>query len=287
MYIMANSVEESANLLKQTLDDLINWFIDKAGSVLVAVLFIVIGMKIVSMVMKLVKKSFDKSKLEVSVAGFLLSVIRVLGYILVFITAATIVGVEVTSFVTILGTASMAIGLALQGALSNLAGGVLILILKPFSVGDYIVENNNNMEGTVVAIDIFYTRLLTYDNKLVVIPNGILTNNSLVNVTNEVNRKMEVKIAIAYDSDIKKVKDLVYELLGADKRILTSEPKDVFIDSFAESGMILGIRAWVKTEEYWNTLWDLRENLKGLFDANDIEIPYNRLDVNVLNEKDI
>lgn len=287
MYIMANSVEESANLLKQTLDDLINWFIDKAGSVLVAVLFIVIGMKIVSMVMKLVKKSFDKSKLEVSVAGFLLSVIRVLGYILVFITAATIVGVEVTSFVTILGTASMAIGLALQGALSNLAGGVLILILKPFSVGDYIVENNNNMEGTVVAIDIFYTRLLTYDNKLVVIPNGILTNNSLVNVTNEVNRKMEVKIAIAYDSDIKKVKDLVYELLGADKRILTSEPKDVFIDSFAESGMILGIRAWVKTEEYWNTMWDLRENLKELFDANDIEIPYNRLDVNVLNEKDI
>ncbi|MBQ4059213.1 MAG: mechanosensitive ion channel [Lachnospiraceae bacterium] len=287
MYIMANSVEESANLLKQTLDDLINWFIDKAGSVLVAVLFIVIGMKIVSMVMKLVKKSFDKSKLEVSVAGFLLSVIRVLGYILVFITAATIVGVEVTSFVTILGTASMAIGLALQGALSNLAGGVLILILKPFSVGDYIVENNNNMEGTVVAIDIFYTRLLTYDNKLVVIPNGILTNNSLVNVTNEVNRKMEVKIAIAYDSDIKKVKDLVYELLGADKRILTSEPKDVFIDSFAESGMILGIRAWVKTEEYWNTLWDLRENLKELFDANDIEIPYNRLDINVLNEKDI
>lgn len=287
MYIMANSVEESANLLKQTLDDLINWFIDKAGSVLVAVLFIVIGMKIVSMVMKLVKKSFDKSKLEVSVAGFLLSVIRVLGYILVFITAATIVGVEVTSFVTILGTASMAIGLALQGALSNLAGGVLILILKPFSVGDYIVENNNNMEGTVVAIDIFYTRLLTYDNKLVVIPNGILTNNSLVNVTNEVNRKMEVKIAIAYDSDIKKVKDLVYELLGADKRILTSEPKDVFIDSFAESGMILGIRAWVKTEEYWNTLWDLRENLKELFDANGIEIPYNRLDVNVLNEKDI
>ena len=143
------------------------------------------------------------------------------------------------------------------------------------------------MEGTVVAIDIFYTRLLTYDNKLVVIPNGILTNNSLVNVTNEVNRKMEVKIAIAYDSDIKKVKDLVYELLGADKRILTSEPKDVFIDSFAESGMILGIRAWVKTEEYWNTLWDLRENLKELFDANGIEIPYNRLDVNVLNEKDI
>lgn len=286
MYIVANSVEESANLLKQTLDDLINWLIDKAGSVLIAVLFIAIGLKIVSMVMKLVKKSFEKSKLEVSVAGFLVSVIRVVGYILVFITAATIVGVEVTSFVTILGTASMAIGLALQGALSNLAGGVLILVLKPFTVGDYIIENNNNMEGTVVSIDIFYTRLLTYDNKLVVIPNGILTNNSLVNVTNEVNRKMDLKIAIAYDSDIKKVKDLVYELLASDKRILDGEPKDVFIDSFGESGMTLGIRAWVKTEEYWNTVWDLREKVKEAFDANGIEIPYNRLEVNLLKEKD-
>lgn len=286
MYIVANSVEESANLIKQTLDDLINWLIGKAGSVLIAVIFIAIGLKIVSMITKLLKKSFEKSKLEASVAGFLVSAIRVVGYILVFITAATIVGVEVTSFVTILGTASMAIGLALQGALSNLAGGVLILVLKPFSVGDYIIENDKKMEGTVIAIDIFYTRLLTYDNKLVVIPNGILTNNSLVNVTNEINRKMELKISIAYDSDIRKVKELVHELLTADKRVLDSEPKDVFIDSFDESGMTLGIRAWVKTEEYWDTVWDLRERVKESFDTNGIEIPYNRLDVNVLKNTD-
>lgn len=286
MYLTAKTVETSANLLKQTLDDLVNWLIDKAGSVFIAIVFIAIGMKIVGLLVRFMKRSFEKTKMEPSVAGFMVSAIRIVGYILVFLTAATIVGVEVTSFVTILGTASMAIGLALQGALSNLAGGVLILVLKPFVVGDYIIENDKNMEGTVVSIDIFYTRLLTYDNKLVVIPNGILTNNSLVNVTNEVNRKMELKIAIAYNSDIKKVKDLVYQLLSEDKRILESEPKDVFIDSFNESGMTLGIRAWVKTEEYWNTIWDLRERVKEGFDENGVEIPYNRLDVNVLkNEK--
>lgn len=285
MYIAAKSVDVSPDVMKQTLNDLMNWMLDKAGSVLIAIVFIAIGLKIVSLIVKFFKKSFEKSKLEVSVAGFLLSIIRVVCYILVFITAATIVGVEVTSFVTILGTASMAIGLALQGALSNLAGGVLILVLKPFTVGDYIIENDKNMEGTVVSIDIFYTRLLTYDNRLVVIPNGILTNNSLVNVTNEVNRKIEMKIAIAYDSDIKKVKDLVYELLALDQRILESEPKDVFIDSFGENGMTLGIRAWVKTDEYWNTVWDLRERVKEAFDENEIVIPYNRLDVNVLKEE--
>lgn len=285
MYIVANTVEESASLLKQTLDDLINWLIGKAGSILIAILFIAIGMKLVGMLLKVMKRSFEKSKLDASVAGFLLSMIRVVGYILVFISAAAIVGVEVTSFVTILGTASMAIGLALQGALSNLAGGVLILMLKPFSVGDYIIENDKGMEGTVVSIEIFYTRLLTYDNKMVVIPNGILTNNSLVNLTNEIKRKVELKIAIAYDTDIKKVKDLVYEILAKEKRIMSNEPKDVFIDSFDESGMTLGIRAWVKTEDYWSTIWDLRERVKEAFDENGIVIPYNRLDVNVVERR--
>lgn len=285
MYILASTIEHSAGLMKQTLDDLANWLIDKAGSVLIAAVFIAIGVKIVNLIVKFFNRTFERTKLETSVAGFLISMIRVVCYVLVFITAATIVGVEVTSFVTILGTASMAIGLALQGALSNLAGGVLILILKPFSVGDYIIENDKKMEGTVVAIDIFYTKLLTYDNRMVVIPNGVLTNNSLINVTNEVNRKIELKIAIAYDSDIKKVKDLVYDILEEDKRVLVDQPKDVFIDSFNESGMTLGIRAWVKTEEYWNTLWDLREKVKMGFDENGITIPYNRLDVSVVKNE--
>ncbi len=279
----AKNMEESAGIVRETLDDIIGWLISKSGSVLVAVLFIIIGLRLVSVFLKILRRSFERSKMESSVAGFLLSIIRVLCYTLVFITAAAIVGFEVTSFVTILGTASLAIGLALQGALSNLAGGVLILLLKPFELGDYIIENNKNNEGTVISIDIFYTRLRTHDNKVVVIPNGILADNSLVNLTNEVKRKVEVKIAIAYNSDIKRVKEIVYGLLNEDGRILDEEPKDVFIDSFDDSGMTLGIRAWVKTEDYWSTTWDLREKVKTAFDDNQIEIPYNRLEVDLLD----
>lgn len=279
---VAKNAEKSAGVAKEMLDDILNWLIDKSGSLLVAVLFIIIGLKVVSFLLKILKRSFERSKMETSVAGFLLSALRVLGYALVFITAATILGFEVTSFVAILGTASLAIGLALQGALSNLAGGVLILLLKPFQIGDYIVENNKGNEGTVTSIDIFYTRLRTHDNKVVVIPNGILADNSLVNLTDEIKRKVEVKISIAYQTDIKKVKEIVYEILDEDKRILDEEPKDVFIDSFDDSGMTLGIRAWVKTEDYWSTTWDLREKVKMSFDENNIEIPYNRLEVDML-----
>ncbi len=279
----AKNMEDSAGIVRKTLDDIIGWLISKSGSVLVAILFIIIGLRLVSVFMKILRRSFERSKMESSVAGFLLSIIRVLCYTLVFITAAAIVGFEVTSFVTILGTASLAIGLALQGALSNLAGGVLILLLKPFELGDYIIENNKNNEGTVISIDIFYTRLRTHDNKIVVIPNGILADNSLVNLTNETKRKVEIKIAIAYNSDIKRVKEIVYGLLNEDGRILDEESKDVFIDSFDDSGMTLGIRAWVRTEDYWSTTWDLREKVKTAFDEGQIEIPYNRLEVDLLD----
>lgn len=281
----AKSMEESAGIVKQTLDDLLNWLIGKSGSVLIAILFIVIGLKVVSVLLRILKRSFERSKMEESVSGFLLSIIRVLGYILVFITAAAMIGFEVTSFVTILGTASLAVGLALQGALSNLAGGVLILLLKPFKLGDYIIENNKNNEGTVISIDIFYTRLRTHDNRVVVIPNGILADNSLVNLTGEIKRKIEIKISISYSSEIKKVKEVVYEILSTDDRILNDEPKDVFIDSFDDSGMTLGVRAWVKTGDYWNVTWDLREKIKTAFDENGIEIPYNRLEVDMLKDK--
>ncbi|MDD6072339.1 MAG: mechanosensitive ion channel family protein [Clostridiales bacterium] len=280
----AKEAEKSAGLARQTLDDLVNWLIGKSGSALIAVLVIVIGLKLVNWFAKGLKRSFERSRMEASVSGFLISIIRVIGYVLVFLTAATIVGFEVTSFVTILGTASLSIGLALQGALSNLAGGVLILMLKPFQVGDYILENNKGNEGTVVSIDIFYTRLKTHDNKVVVIPNGILAANSLVNLTDETKRKVEVKIAIAYQSDIKKVKELVYGILTEDERILSEEPQDVFIDSFDDSGMTLGIRGWVRTENYWPVTWALREKVKEVFDENGVEIPYNRVEVDVLTK---
>lgn len=280
----AMEAEKSVGFLSQTIDDLIHWLIEKSGSAFIAVIVIAIGIKLVGLFVKGLKKSFERSKMDASVAGFLLSIVRVLGYVLVFITAATIVGFEVTSFVTILGTASLSVGLALQGALSNLAGGVLILILKPFQVGDYIVENNKGTEGTVVSIDIFYTRLKTHDNKIVVIPNGLLADNSLVNLTEESIRKIEIKVMIAYDSDMKQVKKIVGGLLKDDSQILKDQPMDIFIDSFEDSGMKLCIRAWVNTEDYWPVTWRMREQVKQEFDRNHIRIPFNRLEVEMIEK---
>ena len=281
----AKSVGQSAGLIRNTIDNVLNWIIAKSGSLLMALLFIAIGMRVVGFLLKILKRSFARSRMDDSVSGFLLSGLRVLGYVLVFITAATIVGFEVTSFVTVLGTASLAIGLALQGALSNLAGGVLILILKPFQVGDYIVESDKKNEGTVISIDIFYTRLRTPDNKLVVIPNGRLADNSLMNLTDEVKRRVEIKISIAYSSDINVVKDVVNDILANNSYVLQEEPKNVFIDSFDDSGMTLGIRSWVKTPDYWTATWELREQVKSAFDEKGIEIPYNRLEVDLLGDK--
>ena len=281
LYDTKTEVEQSVNLVKETADELVKWIINKSGSILIALIFILIGMKIVGLIIKLIKRGFEKSKLDSSVAGFLLSVFRVIGYILVFITAATMVGIQVTSFVAIIGTASMAIGLALQGALSNLAGGVLILILKPFTVGDYIIENDKGTEGTVSSIDIFYTRLITVDNRLVVIPNGVLTNNSLINVTKQKKRKIEVTIPIAYDTDIKLLKEVVAGVLESEEKIMSDEPTDIFISSFDDSGMTIAVRAWAATTDYWPALWSLRESLKQAFDENEIRIPYSRVEVDM------
>ena len=187
------------------MERLLDWLVDQALDILIALIFIFIGTKLVKFIVKIIKRSFDKAGLESSISGFLLSLIRGILYAVVFIMAAATMGFQVTSLVTILGTAGLAIGLALQGSLANFAGGVLILLMKPFRVGDYIIENDKKCEGTVVSIDIFYTKLRTYDNRIIVIPNGNITANSLINLTVEKVRRLDITVGVAYDSDIKLV----------------------------------------------------------------------------------
>ena len=219
--------------------------------------------------------------MDVSVAGFLLSAIRILMNFIILITAASIVGFQVTSFVTLLGTAGVTIGLALQGSLSNLAGGVLILILKPFHVGDYIIENNTKCEGEVVSIDIFYTKLKTIDNRSVVIPNGNISNTSLVNVTLHDKRRAEIKIGVGYEEDLDKVKRVVLDAVKTVPGYLADEAVDFFIDEFADSSIMICVRFYAKIDQYWDSVWAARWNIKKAFDENGIVIPYNKLDVNL------
>lgn len=273
--------EEFVDLLKDYGKRLLDWLMSKMGSVILAILFLVICFKIVKWITKILKRSFDRSKLDESVAGFFLSAIRILLNCLVLITAATIMGFQMTSFITLLGTAGVAIGLALQGSLSNLAGGVLILILKPFKIGDYIIENNTKCEGFVVSIDIFYTKLTTVDGKSVVIPNGMISNTSLINVSEQKSRRVDIEFYVGYDEDLDKVKKVVTDTVKNVVGFLPDEQVDLFVDSFENSSIKMFVRFRVESEKYFDAKWEAMWNIKKAFDANHITIPYNKLDVNM------
>lgn len=268
---------------EQQIDRAWNWLAGKAGSVVLALLCLWLGLKVVKWVMKLLRRSFDKSKLDPTVASFLGSIINILLYVLVFITVVSIMGIQVTSFVTLLGTAGVTIGLALQGSLSNFAGGVLILILKPFAIGDYIREDTHDNEGTVVSIDIFYTRLLTYDGKMIVIPNGTLSNTSLTNLTKQEKRRLDFQIPVEYGVDLKKVKMVLNEVITQEAMVLADEPRNIVLDAFEDSSMTILVHVWVKTDDYWQAKWRLMETFKSALDAENIVIPFNQLDVHMLS----
>lgn len=258
-----------------------DWLVGKAGSVLLALICLWIGLRLSKWIMKLIRRSFDKSKLDPTVSSFLGSMIHIVLYVLVFITVVSIMGIQVTSFVTLLGTAGVTIGLALQGSLSNFAGGVLILMLKPFVIGDYIREDTHNNEGTVISIDIFYTRLRTFDGKVVVIPNGTLSNTSLTNLTKQEKRRLDLTIPLEYEVNLQNARTVIQQVLQQESLILQEEPMDIVLDAFADSSMTVLVHVWVKTENYWQAKWDTLEHMKDALDEAGIAIPYNQLDVHI------
>lgn len=278
---VAKQAEEEVSLLKEYANNLLDWLVSKAGSILIAFIFMIICFKLVKVVLKILKKSFEKSKLEQSVAGFFMSAIRIVLYVLIFITAATIMGFQVTSFVTLLGSAGVTLGLALQGSLSNLAGGILILILKPFKVDDYIIENNTGCEGTVTSIDIFYTKLITVDNKVVVIPNGSISNTSLINVTKNNTRRVDISLSVGYEEDMSRVRDITISAVKKVEWIVPDGSVDFFIDEFADSGINICVRFVCEMEHYFDAKWAAMWNIKEMYDKNGIVIPYNKLDVSI------
>ena len=282
--VVGDAVKEATDqvsIVGQYIQKLTDWCMSKLGSIVVAVIFMVVCFKLVKLLLRILRKSFERSKLDPSVAGFFISAVKIVLNVLIVLTAASIVGFQITSFITILGTAGVTLGLALQGSLSNLAGGLLILILKPFRVGDYIVENNTHCEGTVVSIDIFYTRLITFDNKSVVIPNGNISNTSLVNVTEHDMRRVDIPFSVAYDSDMEKVKRVTIETIKDVDGYLPDEQILFYIDEFADSGINMYVKFYATIEKFFDAKWDAMSKLKKAFDENDIEIPFNQMDVHM------
>ena len=251
---------------------------------LFAVIVFLVGARLIKLLRKFIRRSMERAGADVGLMQFLDSLLKVIFYFVLIMLIASGFGVDTTSVMALVGSAGLTIGLAFQGSLSNFAGGILILLLKPFAVGDYIIVTQEGIEGTVKEIQIFYTKLATVDNQTVVVPNSILTNNSLTNVTARPERKLDLKVGISYDADLKKAKSLIEDMLLHDESIIQDEEIRVFVASLGDSAVMIGLRAWVKTEEYWATRWRLMEEIKLTFDAEGIDIPYNQLTVHVREE---
>lgn len=278
--VTQDTVEEMGRLA-QYIQDSIPKLAGFGVRVLVALAVFFIGRIVIRWIQKLVRRSLERSSADKGVEQFVDSFLKFGLYSLLIFSIAAKFGVDTASVAALVASGGVAIGLALQGSLSNFAGGVLILILKPFEVGDYIVEDTNKNEGTVKEIQIFYTKLSTIDNKTIVIPNGMLTNSSLTNATAKDERRLDLKVSISYQADLRKAKKLIEEILASDVCVMKDEEINVFVDELADSAVILGARAWVKNEEFWTTKWRMLETIKLTLDEHGIEIPYPQMTVHV------
>ena len=248
--------------------------------ILMVILIFLIGSQLIKWARKMITRSMERANAEKGVITFVDSFIKAALYVVLIFIIASNLGVDAASIVAILGSAGVAIGLAVQGSLSNLAGGVLILLLKPFKVGDYIIDAAGR-EGVVSEIQIFYTQLHTADNKVVILPNGSLANNSITNVTAEKVRRLDVSVQVSYTCDLKEAKEVLTEMLRNNTYSLKDREMLAFVNSLDDSGITMGVRCWVKSEDYWSAKWDVTENCKLVLDANNISIPFPQLDVHM------
>ncbi len=252
--------------------------------VLLALVVFLLGVQLIKLARRIVRRSLERGKVDVGVRQFTDSFLKAVLYILLVFMIAGGFGVDAASVVALLGSAGVAIGLAVQGSLSNLAGGVLILILKPFLVGDYIIEGGGK-EGTVTEIQLFYTRLLTPDNRTVILPNGALANGSLVNVTADKYRRCDISVGVSYQSDLQTAREALMGMLEADPAVLKDRDMRVVVDALGESAIQLIVRCWFTNEEYWDGRYRLTEGIKTVLDQAGIQIPYPQLDVHVLGHE--
>ena len=253
--------------------------------VICAILVFLAGRVVIRWILKVMKRSMEKASVDKGVIQFVGSLLKVVLYAFLIFNISTSFGVKESSVAALLGTAGVTIGLALQGGLANIAGGVMLLLFRPFQVGDYVIIGSQvGCEGTVYKVEMCYTTLLSIDNKHVVIPNGTLSNSIITNVTARDLRKLEVKVGISYNSDIQKAKAILESILREDEDTRNDKDMVVFVDELGASSVVMGLRVWVATDSYWPVKWRLNERIKEEFDKNGIEIPYNQLQVHLKPE---
>ncbi len=240
---------------------------------------LIIGFFLAKSILKLISRNERFLKIEPTLKGFLLNVLKLAMYTIVILTAVNIMGIPLTSFVTLLASAGVAISLAMQGALSNFVGGITILLLKPFRAGDYVKIGDT--EGSVKSIGVFFTEFVTPDNRHISLPNSNLTTSAIINYTREGSRRMDILFGVSYDSDIDRVEETLMDAVRQTNSILPDPAPMVRLTACGDSSLTFTIRVWCKSPDYWDVQFDLIENGKRALDAAGIEIPYPQVDVHM------
>lgn len=251
-------------------------------SLIWSLVFLFVGLKVIGILRKILKSALERSSIDTGVVQFLDAFVKIAAYAVLILALLARFGIQTTSFITLLGSAGVAIGLSLQGSLANFAGGILILILKPFVVGDYIVACG--CEGTVVEISLFCTTLHTADNRNVVLPNGTLSNSNIIDISANETRRVDMTVDVAYNSDLKHAREVIESILEADEKVLKEPSYVVAVDNLGDSGITILIRPWVKTEDYWEVKWRILEQVHNRLNEEGIDIPFPQMTVHVENE---
>jgi small conductance mechanosensitive channel len=275
--VVPTSVEEVSQLWLQVQDIATAWGL----KVIAAVAIFIIGRWVAMLVRRGVRRVMDRAKVEPIITGFVSSIVYIALLAFVVVAALGQIGIQTTSFIAILGAAGLAIGLALQGSLANFAAGFLMIIFRPFKVGDFI--EGAGVAGVVREIQIFTTTLKSPDNKTIIIPNAKLSGDNIINYSAEATRRVDMTVGVAYDADLAKVKDVLNDIISKDARILSDPPPQVAVAELADSSVNLVVRVWTSTGDYWNVKCDATETIKNRFDAEGIGIPFPQRDIHIVS----
>ncbi|MEG0307007.1 MAG: mechanosensitive ion channel [Clostridium sp.] len=267
------------DVLKNLTELLVTWTVTNGVKILVGLIALWVGWKLISKVVRIMNSFLTKKKVDLTLRTFLDGFVSIVLKILLVIVVMNTIGIESTGFAALIASAGLAVGLALQGSLSNFAGGVIILLIRPFNVGDYI--DGAGKSGTVEKIGIFYTSLLTPDNKQILVPNGNLSNDSVVNYSAKETRRVDLKFSVGYEENVVRVKKILKDIVDSEKLILQDPLPFIALAEHADSSINFVVRVWCKTEDYWTIHFNLLEKVKMKFDEEKVSIPYPQMDVHI------
>ncbi|MEJ6655768.1 MAG: mechanosensitive ion channel [Pseudomonas sp.] len=265
-------MEGFMNKLDGWQDQLLPLLVNYGSQLLLALVTLLVGWWIIGRVTRAAQALMQRRSVDPTLHGFISTLVSIGLKALLLISVAGMVGIETTSFIALIGAAGLAVGLALQGSLANFAGGILILVLRPIRVGEYIQAQG--VEGTVDSIQIFHTVLKTGDNKTIIMPNGTLSNGNIVNFSRQPTRRVHIDLGIGYEDNVKHARKILLQLAHADSRVLKDPEPAVWLASLGDSSVNLSLRVWTRTEDYWGVFWGLQEQAKEVFELEGITIPY-------------